>query len=167
MMEIKQLTDDKEDDFFRLTAEYLPDSEPDRMKAFYAEYPKAFLYCEKDGELVGVAFGRDRSVQFPDDDSFELCGIAVRFDNQRNGCGRAMLAEFEKAAKSYGAKAVSLGSAEGYAEKFYISCGYVPTEFKVWENGAPCLKKSFSDFDDYTSYKRQGDGFVVMRKELF
>lgn len=113
------------------------------MRAFYREYPDAFLFCEKDGELIGVAFGRDRSVQFPDDDSFELCGIAIRYDHQRNGYGRALLAEFEKSAKAYGAKAVSLGSAEGYAEKFYISCGYMPSEYKAWENGAPWNSSSY------------------------
>lgn len=165
-MEIKKLTAKHEDEFYRLMAEYLPDSEPERMRAFYREYPDAFLFCEKDGELIGVAFGRDRSVQFPDDDSFELCGIAIRYDHQRNGYGRALLAEFEKSAKAYGAKAVSLGSAEGYAEKFYISCGYIPSEYKAWENGAPCLKKTFSGFEDYAAYIRQGDGFIVMRKAI-
>ncbi|MGN0666702.1 MAG: GNAT family N-acetyltransferase [Huintestinicola sp.] len=166
MLEIKQLTSEYEDGFFRFTAEYLPDSDPERMRKFYKEYPEAFLICEADGEPVGAAFGRDRSVQFPDDDSFELCGIAVRYDYQRKGHGRALLAEFERAAKKYGANAVSLGSAEGYAEQFYISCGYKPIEYKVWENGAPSLKKIFSDMDDYRTFTRQGEGFVVMRKEI-
>ena len=54
----------------------------------------------------------------------------------------------------------------GDVEKFYISCGYTPTEYKVWENGAPCLKRVFVGLEDYASYDRQGDGFVVMRKEI-
>lgn len=78
-----------------------------------------------------------------------------------------LLSEFEKAAAGYGKSAVSLGSAEGYAEKFYISFGYFPAEYKVWKNGAPCVKKVFADMADYLSYKRcDGDGFVVMRKKL-
>lgn len=166
MAKIKQLTPEYEEAFYKLTAEYLPDSDPKRMKAFCSSYPEAFLLCEETGELIGAAFGRDRSVQFPDDDSFELCGIAVRYDHQRKGHGRMLLAEFERAAKKYGAKAVSLGSAEGYAEQFYISCGYTPAEYKVWENGTPCLKKTFSDIEDYRTYIRCGDGFVVMRKEI-
>lgn len=165
-MEIKKFTSEIEDNFYCFMAEYLPDSEPGRMKAFYLEYPEAFLYCEDGGELVGIAYGHNRSVQFPDDDSFELCGIAIRYDYWRKGYGRRLLSEFEKAAKAYGAKAVSLGSAEGDAEKFYISCGYIPTEYKVWESGAPCLKKTFCGMEDYVSYNRQGDGFVVMKKEI-
>lgn len=166
MLEVKMLTAENEEEFFSFAAEYLPDSAPERMREFYRSYSEAFLLCKANGEFVGAAFGRDRSVQFPDDDSFELCGIAVRCDHQRKGCGRILLAEFERAAKKYGAKAVSLGSAEGYAEQFYISCGYTPTEYKVWENGAPCLKKIFTDIEDYRTYIRQGDGFVVMRKKI-
>ena len=166
MLNVKQLTSENEEAFYNFTAEYLPDSAPERLRVFYRSYPEAFLLCEIDGELFGAAFGRDRSVQFPDDDSFELCGIAVRCDHQRKGYGRKLLAEFERAAKKYGAKAVSLGSAEGYAELFYLSCGYIPIEYKVWENGVPCLKKAFSGIDEYKAYKRQGEGFVVMRKEL-
>ena len=154
-----------EEEFYRFTDEYLPDSDPERLRKFAAEYPKAFLLLIYENEVIGAAFGRDRSRQFPDDDSFELCGIAVRFDHQRKGYGSMLLREFERAAAEYGKSAVSLGSAEGYAEKFYISCGYFPTEYKVWENGIPCVKKEFADMEDYLSFQRcDKDGFVVMRK---
>lgn len=166
MFEIKLLTPENEKAFYNFTSQYLPDSDHEKMKEYYRSYPDAFLLCEKEGELIGVAFGRDRSMQFPDDDSFELCGIAIRYDHQHNGYGRELLSIFEKSAKKYGAKMISLGSAEGYAEKFYLSCGYVPVEYKVWENDAPFLKKTFSDMADYIAYARPGNGFVVMRKEL-
>lgn len=164
---INILTDEKEREFYSFTSEYLPDSSHDRLKEFRRAYPEAFLILEINGETAGVAFGRDRSVQFPDDDSFELCGIAVRHDFQRHGYGRKLLAEFEKAASEYGAKQISLGSAGGYAEEFYISCGYFPSEYKEWENGRPCLKKVFADMNDYRNYVRsENDGFAVMRKNL-
>lgn len=166
MIEIKMLTPEDEEVFYRFSVEYLPDSDPQKMREYCKSYPEAFLFLKSDGMFVGAAFGRDRSVQFPDDDSFELCGIAIGEKHRRKGYGRMLLNEFERAAKKYGANAVSLGSAEGYAEQFYISCGYTPIEYKVWENGAPCLKKTFSDFDDYKSYIRQNGGFVVMRKEI-
>ena len=164
---IMLLSPEYEEEFYCFTAEYLPDSDPERLRKFAAEYPKAFLLLIKENELIGAAFGRDRSRQFPEDNSFELCGIAVRYDHQRRGYGSMLLREFEKAAAGYGKAAVSLGSAEGYAEKFYISCGYFPTEYKVWKNGVPRVKKVFGDIEDYLSYQRDGgDGFVVMRKEL-
>ncbi|MGN0641581.1 MAG: GNAT family N-acetyltransferase [Huintestinicola sp.] len=166
MHKVMQLTHEYEEAFRNFTAEYLPDSSPEKMREHYKLYPEAFLICISEGELVGAAFGRDRSVQFPDDDSFELCGIAVRCGHRRKGIGRILLAEFERAAKKYGAHAVSLGSAEGYAENFYIACGYTPMEYKIWENGAPLSVKTFSDMKDYESYTRPGGGFVVMRKEI-
>lgn len=137
------------------------------MKEYSKLYPKAFLMLILDGEVIGAAFGRDRSVQFPEDDSFELCGIAVRYDLQLRGYGSMLLSEFEKAAAIYGANSVSLGSAGGYAERFYIKNGYIPTEYKVWKNGTSCAVKAFSDMEDYLSYKRGGgEGFVVMRKNI-
>lgn len=164
---IKLLSPEYEEAFYRFTAEYLPDSEPERMRSFAAEYPKAFLLLLYEGEVIGAVFGRDRSRQFSEDDSFELCGIAVRFDFQRRGFGSMLLCEFEKSAAGYCCPAVSLGSAEGYAERFYIKNGYLPTEYKVWENGVPRVKKVFSDLEDYLSYHRDGgDGFVVMRKVI-
>lgn len=42
-----------------------------------------------------------------------------------------MLAYFEKQAKDNGFEIVSLGSAEGYAEKFYLDNGYEPTYFYI------------------------------------
>lgn len=147
---------------FRLNI--FPTATHKKMREYCKSYPEAFLLLKSDGVFVGAAFGRDRSVQFPDDDFFELCGIAIGEEHRRKGYGRMLLNEFERAAKKYGANAVSLGSAEGYAEQF--CCGYTPIEYKVWENGAPCLKKTFSDFDDYKSYIRQNGGFVVMRKEI-
>lgn len=164
---ITLLAPEHEEEFYRFTAKYLPDSEPERLRRFSDEYPKAFLLLIYENEVIGAAFGRDRSRQFPEDDSFELCGIAIRYDHQRKGYGSMLLREFEKAAAEYGKKSVSLGSAEGYAEKFYISCGYFPSEYKVWEEGVPRLKKVFADLEDHLSYQRgDGDGFVVMRKEI-
>ena len=164
---VSVLTDEKKESFYKFTAEYLPDAGRDRLEEFFKAYREAFLILEINGEMAGTVFGRDRSVQFPDDRSFELCGIAVRHDHQRKGYGRNLLAEFEKAARRYGAEQISLGSAGGYVEEFYINCGYVPSEYKEWENGTPCLKKMFSDIDDYKSYIRsENDGFVVMRKNL-
>ena len=69
--------------------------------------------------------------------------------------------------KEYGAPSVSLGSAGGYVEKFYIDCGYTPTEYKVWENGASVVEKRFDTIEDYYTYSRKNeDGFVVMCKKI-
>ena len=100
-------------------------------------------------------------------DDFELNGIAVRWDRQRKGYGRQLLRAFEQAAAAYGSPEVSVGSAGGYVETFYMDCGYQPVEYKVWQDGRPVVEKTFSGVSDYRSYVRKTqDGFVVMRKSL-
>lgn len=164
---IAPLTTTTETAFYQLVDEYLPDSDPIQLKHFYELFPKAFLVLLQNDEVIGVAFGWHRKLQVPEDDSFVLNGIAIRYDHQKKGYGKQLLRAFEQTVKEYGAPAVSLGSAGGYVEKFYIDCGYTPTEYKVWENGTPVVEKVFADRNDYLSYSRgKEDGFVVMKKEL-
>lgn len=164
---IAPLTTATETAFYRLVDEYLPDSDPIQLKHFYELFPKAFLVLLQNDEVIGVAFGWHRKLQVPEDDSFVLNGIAIRYDHQKKGYGKQLLRAFEQTVKEYGAPAVSLGSAGGYVEKFYIDCGYTPTEYKVWENGTPMVEKRFTNLEEYSSYLRgEEDGFVVMYKEL-
>ena len=137
------------------------------MKRYSERFPKGFVAIIKDGKVAGVAFGWLRSVEHPDDDSFMLDGIAVRYDYQKQGYGKLLLSAFEKAAADYGAPSVSVGSAGGYVERFYIDCGYVPVQYKIWENDAPVIEKVFSGIEDYYAYERKnGEGFVVMEKQI-
>lgn len=164
---ITPLTQDTEQAFYRLVNEYLPDSDPAQLQEYVILFPKAFLVLLENEEVIGVAFGWHRKLTVPKDDSFVLNGIAVRHDRQRNGYGKQLLHAFELAAKEYGTPAVSLGSASGYVENFYIDCGYTPTEYKVWKNGAPIVERQFTDMNDYQTYSRRNkDGFVVMQKSL-
>ncbi len=164
---ITPLTQDTEQAFYRLVNEYLPDSDPAQLREYAILFPKAFLVLLENKEVIGVAFGWHRKLKFPEDDSFVLNGIAVRHDKQQNGYGKQLLQAFEQVVKEYGAPFVSLGSAGGYVEKFYIDCGYTPTEYKVWENGVPVVEKQFTDMNDYLTYSWQSkDGFVVMRKTI-
>ena len=166
-LRIIPLTPETKPTFYRLVEEYLPDSDPVQLKEYAELYPNAFLVLLQNSEVIGVAFGWERKLKFPEDDSFVLNGIAVRHDKQRKGYGKQLLQAFEQAAKEYGAPSVSLGSAGGYVEKFYINCGYTPTEYKVWENGASLVEKRFDTIEDYYSYSRKNeDGFVVMCKKI-
>ncbi len=156
-----------EDAFYALTAEYLPDSDPQRMRELSAEYPEAFLALMDGETLIGAAFGWPRALADPSDPSFTLGGIVIHWNWQRQGHGKRLLAAFEQAAASCGAPRVSVGSAGGYVEDFYLGCGYRPKEYKVWQDGAIRVEKTYRDLEDYRSYRRIGsDGFVVMEKDL-
>ncbi len=164
---INELSASQKAGFFALVNEYLPGSSQEKMKRYSERFTKGFVAIIKDDEVAGVAFGWLRSVENPDDDSFMLDGIAVRYDYQKQGYGKLLLSAFEKAAADYGAPSVSVGSACGYVERFYIDCGYVPVQYKIWENDAPVIEKVFSGIEDYYAYERKnGEGFVVMEKQI-
>lgn len=164
-MNIFPLTPEYEAAFYALAAEYLPDSDPARMRRFAQLYPRAFLALTVDGQLIGAAFGWPRRHADPSDDSFTLAGICIAWEHWRKGYGCKLLAAFEDAARSYGAAAVSVGSAGGFVEAFYLGCGYSPKLYKAWVDGAPIVEHVYADLADYHTYQRQHpDGFVVMEK---
>ena len=153
--------------FYSLAAEYLPGSDPDKMRERVKIFPHAFIAAMLGEQVIGVAFGWERKLDVPTDNSFTLDGIAVEEKYQKNGYGKLLLKAFGTAAKEYGAEFVSVGSAGGYVEKFYIDCGFVPKEYKVWENGSPVVEKIFHSMEDFYSYQRKNpDGFVVLEKHI-
>lgn len=161
------LNSNNEKQFYDLAGEYLPGSSHEKMRKYAAVFPELFIALMLGSEVIGAAFGWHRKLEHHDDDSFVLDGIAIKHEYLRSGYGRQLLSAFEKAAKNYGGSAVSVGSAGGYVEKFYIACGYTPKEYKVWTNSTPEIEKTFDSLQDYYSYKRTDpDGFVVMAKEL-
>lgn len=164
MISFSTIDDNYREAFYSIMCEYLPGSDTDTVKALEAMWPKAFVCCVKDGQVIGVAYGWQR----PDGISFCLDGIAIVAQFWHMGYGTALLSEFERAVRGYGAMRVSLGSAGGYVEDFYISCGYEPTEYKIYDEGVIRPVKAFEGLADYRDYVRpQGvDGFVVFEKEI-
>ncbi|MCI9322190.1 MAG: GNAT family N-acetyltransferase [Lachnospiraceae bacterium] len=155
-------------EYLALAAEYLPDSEKEKMERRAGRYPRAFVALAIEAELAGVAFGWPRELDAPGDSSFTLDGIAVREPYQRKGYGRLLLRAFESAAGEYGYPAVSVGSAGGYVEKFYLDNGYIPREYKIWTDCGIKVAYTFSDLEDYRNYRRpDGEGFVVLEKWLY
>lgn len=153
--------------FYGLAAEYLPDSNPEKMRERAEIFPEAFIALELDGEIIGVCFGWARCLDASENESFVLDGIAVKSDFQKNGYSKILLDAFEKAAAGYGYSLISVGSAGGYVEKFYMDCGFTPKEYKVWVDGSPKVEKTFVNTADYFLYERKNaNGFVVMEKEL-
>lgn len=151
------------EEFYKLAAEYLPGSKESKMREREKRFPRAFIAAMLGGQVIGVCFGWDRKPDAPEDDSFELNGIAIKEPFQKNGYGKLLLKAFIKAASEYGFSVVSVGSAGGYVEKFYIDCGFVPKEYKIWEGGSPKVVKTFGGIEDYQTYVRpNADGFVVM-----
>lgn len=165
--DLTYLSAENQKDYFALAAEYLPGSEKEKMKRRAEHYPRAFVALASGGELAGVAFGWPRELDAPGDSSFTLDGIAVREPYQRKGYGRLLLRAFESAADEYGYPAVSVGSAGGYVEKFYLDNGYIPREYKICTECGIKVACTFSNMEDYRTYRRPDvEGFVVLEKRL-
>lgn len=153
--------------FYEIAAEYLPGSREDTMRCRAVKYPKAFVLLMAGDEAAGIAFGWPRKSDAPEDDSFCLDGIAVKTPYWRKGYGSLLLAAFENAALEYGFPLVSVGSAGGYVEQFYISNGYLPAEYKRYTDDGIVSDHQFEGLTDYQTYQRpEADGFVVMKKRL-
>lgn len=166
-IEVVSLNEKNSAHFYGLAAQYLPDSSPEKMRERSKLFPKAFIALECHGKLIGICFGWPRGLDVRKDRSFVLDGIAVMSDFQKNGYGKILLAAFEQAALGYGYSLISVGSAGGYVEKFYMGCGFLPKEYKVWAGSSPKIEKAFENTADYFSYERKNpDGFVVMEKNL-
>lgn len=166
-IEVVSLNEENSEEFYALAAEYLPDSITQKMRERSKLFPKAFIALAHRGKVIGVCFGWARGLDVRGDRSFVLDGIAVTSDFQKNGYGKVLLAAFEKAALGYGYSLISVGSAGGYVEKFYMDCGFIPKEYKVWEGESPKVEKAFENTADYFSYERKNpDGFVVMEKNF-
>ncbi len=163
-LKIITLNEKISENFYSLAAEYLPGSDRQKMKIQQEIYPQTFLAAVSGNEITGICFGWKRPLN---DGSFVLDGIAVKEPFQKNGIGKRLIEHFEKAAENYGASFISIGSAGGYVEKFYMECGYNPKEYKVWENGSAVTEKVFENTEEYRLYKRKNnDGFIVMEKIL-
>jgi GNAT superfamily N-acetyltransferase len=86
--------------------------------------PRLALVAVLDDEVIGVCFSYEEPGE-----SIGIEGIAIDQPFAGRGLGTQLLAEFEGIAAMRGARRVSVGSAEGYAEHFYAKNGYTPVEF--------------------------------------
>lgn len=97
------------------------------VRAWYDAHPELFLAAyDAEDAVIGFALGRERS-----DVTAELAGIGVRDEYTRRGIGSDLVAAFEDAAADAGFGCVSLGSAGGYVDNFYLENGYEPESILV------------------------------------
>jgi GNAT superfamily N-acetyltransferase len=104
----------------------IDDRPRETLRSWYDARPGLFRGAYDRGDLVGFALGRHR-----EGDTAELVGIAVEDAYTRQGVGSRLLASFEDAADALGFERVSLGSAGGYVDEFYLANGYEPESVLV------------------------------------
>lgn len=162
---ITYLQENNAEAFFALAQEYLGSS-PEQLQKKASDYPHAFLALMQDSALIGIAFGWPHIPNVPGEaPSFGLAGLAINSTFQRRGYGSELLQAWEKHAKEYGFPTITVGSAGGYVERFYIKNGYTPIQYKIYVDGVIRLAKTFPSPADYYHYTRpKEEGFVVLEK---
>ncbi len=111
--------------------EYLP-GDSDIFFRMYEKYPDLFAGCFMEDILIGICYGYPFAEQRPGEiDKMLLRGIAVRFDYQKSGLGSKLLGYFEDQVRKRGRWTISVGSAGGYVDWFYLKNKYVPIKYCI------------------------------------
>lgn len=127
MVDIRPVDESELADFRRLHNTYVGRNESlETVRQWHREHPELLVGAYDDGQLVGHCLGIPRS-----GDEVELNGIAVDQSHRRQGIGTALLSAFEDLVASLGFQRVSLGSAGGYVDEFYVQNGYSPDSILV------------------------------------
>jgi predicted N-acetyltransferase YhbS len=125
-VEIRSATPADEAAALALVGDLLPGME-DAFRACAARAPELALVAVDGPDVVGVCFAEVPHAG----EGVVLDGLAVDGTRTREGVGSLLLAAFEERVAAAGFSRVSLGSAEGYVEDFYLQNGYIPVEFQV------------------------------------
>lgn len=96
-----------------------------KFKEKYKKCPDLFAGCYIKQNLIGICHG------FKRDNLIILWAIAIHEKQARKGIGSKLLKFFGKQVKKIGEKTISVASAGGYVEKFYLRNGFKPKLFLV------------------------------------
>ena len=135
----------------RLAREYLGNGDDAGLARAYATNPDLAVVCREGAAqiIIGVCFG------WASGEDASLQGIAVASHRAGRGIGSRLIRYFEDACRNHGCTRISVGSAEGYVEHFYLKNGYRPIEFYVTLDHQPTIK-SLDGFDVLRTRKTNG-----------
>lgn len=142
-MEIKVLPQKDLEAFWKLQTEYLDNWSFNHLKEEFSKYRDLYVGCYEENILIGIAYG------FIKGEAVILQGVAVRHDIWRRGIGSKILTFFESQAKLTGRKTISVGSAEGFVEQFYLKNGYKPITIQAKdENHYLLAEEKVENYED-------------------
>ncbi|PSQ42645.1 hypothetical protein BRD17_08195 [Halobacteriales archaeon SW_7_68_16] len=102
------------------------------VRKWHEDHPRLLVGAFDGDELVGHALGLA-----PDGDggAVELAGLSVVESHRRRGIGSRLVAAIERRAATAGYDRITLGSAGGYVDEFYLASGYAAESILVRLDG--------------------------------
>lgn len=127
------------------------------FRSQFQQTPSLFLGAYDEADLVGICLG------WPTDPTTaELVGMGVAPDRRDRGIGSRLLERFETEAAALGITKVTLGSAGGDVDRFYMSQGYSPSSILVRVT-SETLPSDFEDLGyDIAEERHLEDGSVKL-----
>ena len=135
MESVKIIPEQDYDKMKQIVEEYLPGT--DDMTQYIEQFPSTIVGYYIHDELIGVCYGSEFS-----QNEFSIDGIAIVRPYNGVGRGGKLISLFEQNVSLLGYKKISVGSAGGYVEGFYMKNGYVPVELKMYAKSSEWQDKS-------------------------
>ena len=114
-----------------LKARYLDESPNGTWDAMRREYPDLFVAYRRQGKIIAICYGWPAHKERCEHGTICLQGIAVAEEFAGKGFGSHLLHFFESQVRRRGGHTVTLGSAGGYVDHFYMKNGYQPVAFMI------------------------------------
>jgi hypothetical protein len=151
MEDIKRICDYDFIEFNNIVQEYLPGTTEDELYKIYHNNSSISIGYYLEDKLIGVCFG-----DIWDDMYFSLIGIAIIHPYNKQGRGSKLLQYFENVVKTKIYSKISVGSADGYVEHFYIKNNYVLSSLKILTDNEE-WKQKHNDLFPVSKMEKQGE----------
>ncbi|MDR0475160.1 MAG: GNAT family N-acetyltransferase [Treponema sp.] len=151
MENIKEIFDNDLIEFNNIVQEYLPGTTKDELYEIYHKKNSVFVGYYLEEKLIGVCFGDIRDNMY-----FSLIGIAIIHPYNKQGRGSKLIQYFEKIVKTKKYNKISVGSADGYVEHFYIKNNYKLSSLKILTNNEE-WEKRHNDLFPVSNVEKQGE----------
>lgn len=122
-----------------------------RVRSWYEAVPDLFLFAVEGDEVIGVCTGRPGGER-----DVSLAGIGLEPDRRDEGIGTRLLERFEENARAIGVERISVASAGGRVDDFYVDNGFEPEKILVMNPAAGPADYADVDFD--VEWDRNEDG---------
>lgn len=148
-VEIRCLREDELGAAYDIRKHYLDDEPFDRCVSVWRAFADLCVGCFRSGRLIGIAYGYPH---WTNPTEVILSGIAITEDFVGQGHGSHLLRFFGQQVVGSEYEAVSVGSAGGYVDHFYMKNGYEPIEFVFWVESdfalSPAMQTNYSIQDE-------------------